>query len=70
MTYDIHSGAIWSLIPNFLSDGISKVCSTFHRLRDIRKWNKMQKFDFENEGESQVGQNESCANRLEMLNSI
>ena len=42
MMYSVCNGAIEWLIPDFLSDGNSNVCSTFHLLRDIRK--KSQKF--------------------------
>ena len=52
MTYNIRSGAIRWQIYDFLSDGNSNVYYVAHRLRDIRKWRKMPKFDLENEGQN------------------
>ena len=42
-------------IHDFLSDGSSNIYSISHHLRDIRKSNKCQKFDYENEA---LGQGE------------
>ena len=53
MTYNICSDAIRWQIHDFLCDGNSIVCSICHHLRDIRKTNKMRKFDLQNESHGQ-----------------
>ena len=52
-TYNIRSGAIRWQLPDFLSDGNSNVYSVSHRLRDMRKQEKCQNVDLENEGQVQ-----------------
>ena len=54
--YNIHSDAIRSQMHDFLYDGNSNVFSISRHLRDIRKSNKCQKFNLENEGQGQGGE--------------
>ena len=47
----------WQIcLHDFLCDGKCNVCTISHHLLDIRKNNKIQKFDIENEGQGQGGQ--------------
>ena len=62
-----NSGAIRWQIDHFLSDGNSNVSTIFHRLLDIRKELKFQKFDIGNEGQCQGGENGACIIRLAMF---
>ena len=41
---------------DLLFDSYSNCCSIFHHLRVIRKSNKMQMFELENEGQGQEGE--------------
>ena len=50
MIYNVRGGVIRWQIHDFLSDDNSNICSISHRLRDIRKQEKCQNFDLENEG--------------------
>ena len=53
--YNTRTGAIRWQLSDFLYDINSNFGSISHRLRDIRKQEKFQHFDLENEGQTRSG---------------
>ena len=68
--YSNHNGAIRWLIPNFLSDSNSNVCSISQNFRDFRKNTKMPKVSTLKMEVKFKEKNRTCAIRLEMIDFI